>query len=154
MKFIYLITALFFFENLYALNCNGKISQQYEINHQIHDQLDLEDINIIVSFNNDFSEINFDSSNQLRINNENIFKCVKNNTAIECSKNKKYRSEKNDIDPQTGFKHELTAESEYSMMITFAKSKYLTFNHLINSDVTDPQIIHSKEIASGKFTCE
>ena len=55
MKFIYLIISLFFFENLYALNCNGKISQQYEINHQIHDQLDLEDINIIVSFNNDFS---------------------------------------------------------------------------------------------------
>ena len=63
MKFIYLVISLFFFENLYALNCNGKICQQYEINHQIHDQLDLEDINIIVSFNNDFSEINFDSSN-------------------------------------------------------------------------------------------
>ena len=55
MKFTYLIISLFFFENLHALTCNGNISQQYEINHKIHDQLDLEDINIIVSFNNDGS---------------------------------------------------------------------------------------------------
>lgn len=140
--------------NSFALTCNGRISQQYAINHQILDQRDLENINITVSFNNDHSEINFDSSNQLRINNENFFKCVKNNKDIECSKNKQYRSIKNDIDPKTGFKHELTAVSEYSMKIVFVENKYLTFDHLINSDVTDPQIIHSKEIASGKFICE
>lgn len=141
--------------NLSALDCEGEISQRYEIDGKIHDQQELSNVLINISFDQKYQLINFDTRNKLRINNEMNFPCEKKSTKIVCSKKATYKSDIGKYDPKTGAQYESTALTKYNMEIIYDKDKgHLNFNHLIESLVSNPKKIQSSEIAAGKFLCK
>jgi len=139
----------------FALECIGQVSQRYEINEQIHDQQDLSNILLNVSFDKKYKTINFDIENKLRINNEMNYPCEQQSSKIVCLKKATYLSEMGEHDPNTGTQHESTAHTQYFMEIIYDKeSRDLSFDHQIKSTVSKPKKIQSSEIASGKFKCK
>jgi len=139
----------------FALECIGQVSQRYEINEQIHDQQDLSNILLNVSFDKKYKTINFDIENKLRINNEMNYPCEQQSSKIVCLKKATYLSEMGEHDPNTGTQHESTAHTQYFMEIIYDKeSRDLSFDHQIKSTVSKPKKIQSSEIASGNFKCK
>ena len=139
----------------FALECIGQVSQRYEINEQIHDQQDLSNILLNVSFDKKYQIINFDIENKLRINNEMNYPCEQQSSKIVCLKKATYLSEMGEHDPNTGTQHESTAHTQYFMEIIYDnESRDLSFDHQIKSTVSKPKKIQSSEIASGKFKCK
>ena len=139
----------------FALECIGQVSQQYEINDQIHDQQDLSNILLNVSFDRKYKTINFDIENKLRINNEMNYPCKQKSSKTVCSKKATFSSEMGEHDPNTGTQYESTAHTQYFMEIIYDdESKILSFDHQINSTVSKPKKIQSSEIAVGKFKCK
>ena len=139
----------------FALECIGQVSQRYEINEQIHDQQDLSNILLNVSFDKKYKKINFDIENKLRINNEMNYPCEQQSSKIVCLKKATYLSEMGEHDPNTGTQHESTAHTQYFMEIIYDKeSRDLSFDHQIKSTVSKPKKIQSSEIASGNFKCK
>ena len=139
----------------FALECIGQVSQRYEINEQIHDQQDLSNVLLNVSFDKKYKTINFDIENKLRINNEMNYPCEQQSSKIVCLKKATYLSEMGEHDPNTGTRHESTAHTQYFMEIIYDnESRDLRFDHQIKSTVSKPKKIQSSEIASGKFKCK
>lgn len=139
----------------FALECIGQVSQRYEINEQIHDQQDLSNVLLNVSFDKKYKTINFDIENKLRINNEMNYPCEQQSSKIVCLKKATYLSEMGEHDPNTGTQHESTAHTQYFMEIIYDKEgRDLSFDHQIKSTVSKPKKIQSSEIASGKFKCK
>ena len=139
----------------FALECIGQVSQRYEINNQIHDQQDLSNVLINVSFDKKYKTINFDLKNTLRINNEMNYPCEPKSSRTVCSKKATFLSEMGERDPNTGTQYESTAHTEYFMEIIYDnESRDLIFDHQIKSTVSKPKNIQSSEIASGKFKCK
>ncbi len=139
----------------FALECIGQVSQRYEINNQIHDQQDLSNVLINVSFDKKFKTINFDLKNKLRINNEMNYPCEPKSSRTVCSRKATFLSEMGERDPNTGTQYESTAHTEYFMEIIYDyESSDLIFDHQIKSTVSKPKKIQSSEIASGKFKCK
>jgi len=139
----------------FALDCIGQVSQRYEINDQIHDQQDLSNVLLKVSFVRNYKIINFDIENKLRINNEMNYPCEPEPSRTVCSKKATFLSEMGERDPNTGTQYESTAHTQYFMEIIYNnESRILSFDHQINSTVTKPKKIQSSEIASGKFKCK
>jgi len=139
----------------FALECIGQVSQRYEINEQIHDQQDLSNVLLNVSFDKKYKTINFDIENKLRINNEMNYPCEQQSSKIVCLKKATYLSEMGEHDPNTGTQHESTAHTQYFMEIIYDKeSRDLSFDHQIKSTVSKPKKIQSSEIASGNFKCK
>ena len=139
----------------FALECIGQVSQRYEINEQIHDQQDLSNVLLNVSFDKKYKTINFDIENKLRINNEMNYPCEQQSSKIVCLKKATYLSEMGEHDPNTGTQHESTAHTQYFMEIIYDnESRDLSFDHQIKSTVSKPKKIRSSEIASGKFKCK
>ena len=141
--------------HLFALECIGQVSQRYEINNQIHDQQDLSNVLINVSFDKKFKTINFDLKNKLRINNEMNYPCEPKSSRTVCSRKATFLSEMGERDPNTGTQYESTAHTEYFMEIIYDyESSDLIFDHQIKSTVSKPKKIQSSEIASGNFKCK
>ncbi|NCX67911.1 MAG: hypothetical protein EBW93_02070 [Betaproteobacteria bacterium] len=139
----------------FALECIGQVSQRYEINEQIHDQQDLSNVLLNVSFDKKYKTINFDIENKLRINNEMNYPCEQQSSKIVCLKKATYLSEMGEHDPNTGTQHESTAHTQYFMEIIYDnESRDLSFDHQIKSTVSKPKKIQSSEIASGNFKCK
>ena len=139
----------------FALECIGQVSQRYEINDQIHDQQDLSNILLNISFDRKNKTINFDIENKLRINNEMNYPCKQKSSRTVCSKNATFLSEMGELDPNTGTQYESTAHTEYFMEIIYDnESRVLRFDHQIKSTVSKPKKIQSSEIASGNFKCK
>jgi len=139
----------------FALECIGQVSQRYEINEQIHDQQDLSNVLLNVSFDKKYKTINFDIENKLRINNEMNYPCEQQSSKIVCLKKATYLSEMGEHDTNTGTQHESTAHTQYFMEIIYDnESRDLSFDHQIKSTVSKPKKIQSSEIASGKFKCK
>ncbi len=143
----------------FALECIGQVSQRYEIDEQIdeqiHDQQDLSNVLLNVSFDKKYKTINFDIENKLRINNEMNYPCEQQSSKIVCLKKATYLSEMGEHDPNTGTQHESTAHTQYFMEIIYDnESRDLSFDHQIKSTVSKPKKIQSSEIASGKFKCK
>jgi hypothetical protein len=139
----------------FALECIGQLSQQYKINDQIHDQQDLSNILLNVSFDRKYKTINFDIENKLRINNEMNYPCQPQSSRTVCLKNATFLSEMGERDPNTGTKYESTAHTQYFMEIIYDnESRDLIFDHQIKSTVSKPKKIQSSEIASGNFKCK
>ena len=139
----------------FAIECIGQVSQRYEINDQIHDQQDLSNVLINVSFDKKYKTINFDLKNKLRINNEMNYPCEPKSSRTVCSKKATFLSEMGERDPNTGTRYESTAHTEYFMEIIYDyESRDLIFDHQIKSTVSKPKNIQSSEIASGKFKCK
>ena len=139
----------------FALECIGQVSQRYEINNQIHDQQDLSNVLINVSFDKKFKTINFDLKNKLRINNEMNYPCEPKSSRTVCSRKATFLSEMGERDPNTGTQYESTAHTEYFMEIIYDyESSDLIFDHQIKSTVSKPKKIQSSEIASGNFKCK
>ena len=139
----------------FALECIGQVSQRYEINDQIHDQQDLTNVLLNVSFDKKYKTINFDLKNKLRINNEMNYSCEPQSSRTVCSKNATFLSEMGERDPNTGTRYESTAHTQYFMEIIYDyENKDLIFDHQIKSTVSKPKKIQSSEIASGKFKCK
>ena len=139
----------------FALECIGQVSQRYEINDQIHDQQDLTNVLLNVSFDKKYKTINFDLKNKLRINNEMNYSCEPQSSRTVCSKNATFLSEMGERDPNTGTRYESTAHTQYFMEIIYDyESRDLIFDHQIKSTVSKPKKIQSSEIASGKFKCK
>ena len=139
----------------FALECIGQVSQRYEINNQIHDQQDLSNVLINISFDKKYKTINFDIENKLRINNEMNFPCEPQSSKTVCSKKATFSSEMGERDPNTGTQYESTAFTKYFMEIIYDnESKILSFDHQIKSTVSKPKKIQSSEIASGNFKCK
>ena len=143
------------FHHSFALECIGQISQRYEINDQVHDQQDLSNVLLNISFDRKYKMINFDIEDKLRINNEINYPCKQQSSRIVCSKKATFLSEMGERDPNTGTQYESTAHTQYFMEIIYNnESRILSFDHQINSTVTKPKKIQSSEIASGKFKCK
>ncbi|AKO65064.1 hypothetical protein VI34_03410 [Methylophilales bacterium MBRSG12] len=141
--------------HLFALECIGQVSQRYEINNQIHDQQDLSNVLLNVSFDKKYKTINFDLKNKLRINNEMNYPCEPQSSKTVCLKKATFLSEMGERDPNTGTRYESTAHTEYFMEIIYDnESRDLIFDHQIKSTVSKPKKIQSSEIASGKFKCK
>lgn len=141
--------------HLFALECIGQVSQRYEINNQIHDQQDLSNVLLNVSFDKKYKTINFDLKNKLRINNEMNYPCEPKSSKTVCLKKATFLSEMGERDPNTGTRYESTAHTEYFMEIIYDnESRDLIFDHQIKSTVSKPKKIQSSEIASGKFKCK
>jgi len=141
--------------HLFALECIGQVSQRYEINDQIHDQQDLSNVLLNVSFDKKYKTINFDLKNKLRINNEMNYSCEPQSSRTVCSKKATFLSEMGERDPNTGTRYESTAHTQYFMEIIYDyENKDLIFDHQIKSTVSKPKKIQSSEIASGKFKCK
>ena len=139
----------------FALECIGQVSQRYEINDQIHDQQDLSNVLLNISFDKKYKTINFDIENKLRINNEMNFPCEPQSSKTVCSKKATFSSEMGERDPNTGTQYESTALTQYFMEIIYDnESKDLSFDHQIKSTVSKPKKIQSSEIASGNFKCK
>lgn len=139
----------------FALECIGQVSQRYEINDQIHDQQDLSNVLLNISFDRKYKTINFDIENKLRINNEMNYPCEPQSSKTVCSKKATFSSEMGEHDPNTGTQYESTAHTQYFMEIIYDdESKILSFDHQINSTVSKPKKIQSSEIAAGKFKCK
>ena len=139
----------------FALECIGQVSQRYEINDQIHDQQDLSNVLLNVSFDKKYKTINFDIENKLRINNEMNYPCEPQSSRTVCLKKATFLSEMGERDPNTGTQYESTAHTEYFMEIIYDnESEDLIFNHQIKSTVSKPKKIQSSEIASGNFKCK
>ena len=139
----------------FALECIGQVSQRYEINDQIHDQQDLSNVLLNVSFDKKYKTINFDLKNKLRINNEMNYSCEPQSSRTVCSKKATFLSEMGERDPNTGTRYESTAHTQYFMEIIYDyENKDLIFDHQIKSTVSKPKKIQSSEIASGKFKCK
>ena len=139
----------------FALECIGQVSQRYEINDQIHDQQDLSNVLLNISFDKKYKTINFDIENKLRINNEMNYPCEPQSSKTVCSKKAAFLSEMGERDPNTGTQYESTALTQYFMEIIYDnESRILTFDHQINSTVSKPKKIQSSEIASGNFKCK
>lgn len=139
----------------FALECIGQVSQRYEIDEQIHDQQDLSNVLLNVSFDKKYKTINFDIENKLRINNEMNYPCEQQSSKIVCLKKATYLSEMGEHDPNTGTQHESTAHTQYFMEIIYDnESRDLSFDHQIKSTVSKPKKIQSSEIASGNFKCK
>jgi len=139
----------------FALECIGQVSQRYEINEQIHDQQDLSNVLLNVSFDKKYKTINFDIENKLRINNEMNYPCEQQSSKIVCLKKATYLSEMGEHDPNTGTQYESTAHTQYFMEIIYDnESRDLSFDHQIKSTVSKPKKIQSSEIASGNFKCK
>ena len=139
----------------FALECIGQVSQRYEINDQIHDQQDLSNILLNVSFDKKYKTINFDLKNKLRINNEVNYSCEPQSSRTVCSKKATFLSEMGERDPNTGTRYESTAHTQYFMEIIYDyENRDLIFDHQIKSTVSKPKKIQSSEIASGKFKCK
>jgi len=139
----------------FALECIGQVSQRYEINDQIHDQQDLSNILLNVSFDKKYKTINFDLKNKLRINNEMNYVCEPKSSRTVCSKKATFLSEMGERDPNTGTRYESTAHTQYFMEIIYDyENRDLIFDHQIKSTVSKPKKIQSSEIASGKFKCK
>ena len=139
----------------FALECIGQISQRYEINDQVHDQQDLSNILLNISFDRNYKTINFDIENKLRINNEMNYPCEPQSSRTVCSKKATFSSEMGERDPNTGTQYESTALTQYFMEIIYDnESKDLSFDHQIKSTVSKPKKIQSSEIASGNFKCK
>lgn len=144
-----------FCHHSFAVECIGQVSQRYEINDQIHDQQDLSNVLLNISFDSKYKTINFDIKNKLRINNEMIYPCKPQSSRIVCSKKATFLSEMGERDRNTGIQYESTAHTEYFMEIIYDnESKVLSFDHQIKSIVSKPKKIQSSEIASGKFNCK
>ena len=141
--------------HLFALECIGQVSQRYEINNQIHDQQDLSNVLLNVSFDKKYKTINFDLKNKLRINNEMNYPCEPKSSKTVCLKKATFLSEMGERDPNTGTRYESTAHTEYFMEIIYDnESRDLICDHQIKSTVSKPKKIQSSEIASGKFKCK
>ena len=139
----------------FALECIGQVSQRYEINDQVHDQQDLSNVLLNISFDRNYKTINFDIENKLRINNEINYPCEPQSSRTVCSKKATFLSEMGERDPNTGTQHESTAHTQYFMEIIYDnESKDLSFDHQIKSTVSKPKKIQSSEIASGNFKCK
>ena len=139
----------------FALECIGQVSQRYEINDQVHDQQDLSNVLLNVSFDRNYKTINFDIENKLRINNEMNFPCEPQSSKTVCSKKATFSSEMGERDPNTGTQYESTALTKYFMEIIYDnESRDLIFDHQIKSTVSKPKKIQSSEIASGNFKCK
>jgi hypothetical protein len=139
----------------FALECIGQVSQRYEINDQVHDQQDLSNVLLNISFDRNYKTINFDIENKLRINNEMNFPCEPQSSKTVCSKKATFSSEMGERDPNTGTQYESTAHTQYFMEIIYDdESKILSFDHQIKSTVSKPKKIQSSEIAAGKFKCK
>ncbi|EDZ63909.1 hypothetical protein KB13_40 [beta proteobacterium KB13] len=139
----------------FALECIGQVSQRYEINDQIHDQQDLSNILLNVSFDKKYKTINFDLKNKLRINNEMHYACEPKSSRTVCSKKATFLSEMGERDPNTGTRYESTAHTQYFMEIIYDyENRDLIFDHQIKSTVSKPKKIQSSEIALGKFKCK
>ena len=139
----------------FALECIGQVSQRYEINDQIHDQQDLSNVLLKVSFVRNYKIINFDIENKLRINNEMNYPCEPEPSRTVCSKKATFLSEMGERDPNTGTQYESTAHTQYFMEIIYDnESRGLIFDHQIKSTVIKPKKIQSSEIASGNFKCK
>ncbi len=139
----------------FALECIGQVSQRYEINDQIHDQQDLSNVLLNISFDKKYKTINFDIENKLRINNEMNYPCEPQSSKTVCSKKATFSSEMGERDPNTGTQYESTALTQYFMEIIYDnESKDLSFDHQIKSTVSKPKKIQSSEIASGNFKCK
>lgn len=139
----------------FALECIGQVSQRYEINDQVHDQQDLSNILLNISFDRNYKTINFDIENKLRINNEMNFPCEPQSSKTVCSKKATFSSEMGERDPNTGTQYESTALTKYFMEIIYDnESRDLIFDHQIKSTVSKPKKIQSSEIASGNFKCK
>ena len=139
----------------FALECIGQVSQRYEINDQIHDQQDLLNVLLKVSFVRNYKIINFDIENKLRINNEMNYPCKQKSSKTVCSKKATFSSEMGERDPNTGTQYESTALTQYFMEIIYDnESRDLIFDHQIKSTVSKPKKIQSNEIASGNFKCK
>ena len=141
--------------HLFALECIGQVSQRYEINDQIHDQQDLSNVLLNISFDKKYKTINFDIENKLRINNEMNYPCDPEPSRTVCSKKATFLSEMGERDPNTGTQYESTAHTQYFMEIIHDnESRDLIFDHQIKSTVNKPKKIQSSEIASGNFKCK
>ena len=139
----------------FALECIGQVSQRYEINDQVHDQQDLSNVLLNVSFDRNYKTINFDIENKLRINNEMNFPCEPQSSKTVCSKKATFSSEMGERDLNTGTQYESTALTKYFMEIIYDnESRDLIFDHQIKSTVSKPKKIQSSEIASGNFKCK
>jgi hypothetical protein len=139
----------------FALECIGQVSQRYEINDQVHDQQDLSNVLLNISFNRNYKTINFDIENKLRINNEMNYPCELQSSRAVCSKKAIFSSEMGERDPNTGTQYESTALTQYFMEIIYDnESRDLIFDHQIKSTVSKPKKIQSSEIASGNFKCK
>jgi len=139
----------------FALECIGQVSQRYEINDQIHDQQDLSNFLLNISFDKKYKTIFFDIENKLRINNEMNYPCEPQSSRTVCSKKATFLSEMGERDPNTGTQYESTAHTQYFMEIIYDnESRILSFDHQINSTVSKPKKIQSSEIASGNFRCK
>ena len=139
----------------FALECIGQVSQRYEINDQIHDQQDLSNVLLNVSFDKKYKTINFDLKNKLRINNEMNYSCEPQSSRTVCSKKATFLSEMGERDPNTDTRYESTAHTQYFMEIIYDyENRDLIFDHQIKSTVSKPKKIQSSEIASGKFKCK
>ena len=139
----------------FALECIGQVSQRYEINDQVHDQQDLSNVLLNISFDRNYKTINFDIENKLRINNEMNFPCEQLSSKTVCSKKATFSSEMGERDPNTGTQYESTALTKYFMEIIYDnESRDLIFDHQIKSTVSKPKKIQSSEIASGNFKCK
>ena len=139
----------------FALECIGQVSQQYKINDQIHDQQDLSNILLNISFDKKYKTINFDIENKLRINNEINYPCEPQSSRTVCSKKATFSSEMGERDPNTGTQYESTAHTQYFMEIIYDNEmRDLIFDHQIKSSVSKPKKIQSSEIASGNFKCK
>ena len=139
----------------FALECIGQVSQRYEINDQVHDQQDLSNVLLNISFDRNYKTINFDIENKLRINNEMNYPCEPQSSKTVCSKKATFSSEMGERDPNTGTQYESTAHTEYFMEIIYDnESRDLIFDHQIKSTVSKPKKIQSSEIASGNFKCK
>ena len=154
MKYL-LFLSLMICHHSFALECIGQVSQRYEINDQIHDQRDLSNVLLNISFDRKYKTINFDIENKLRINNEMNYPCEPQSSKTVCSKKATFSSEMGEHDPNTGTQYESTAHTQYFMEIIYDnESKILSFDHQINSTVSKPKKIQSSEIAAGKFKCK
>ena len=139
----------------FALECIGQVYQRYEINDQVHDQQDLSNVLLNVSFDRNYKTINFDIENKLRINNEMNFPCEPQSSKTVCSKKATFSSEMGERDLNTGTQYESTALTKYFMEIIYDnESRDLIFDHQIKSTVSKPKKIQSSEIASGNFKCK
>ena len=139
----------------FALECIGQVSQRYEINDQVHDQQDLSNVLLNISFDRNYKTINFDIENKLRINNVMNFPCEPQSSKTVCSKKATFSSEMGERDPNTGTQYESTALTKYFMEIIYDnESRDLIFDHQIKSTVSKPKKIQSSEIASGNFKCK
>ena len=154
MKYL-LFLSLMMCHYSFALECIGQVSQRYEINDQIHDQQDLSNVLLNVSFDKKYKKINFDIENKLRINNEINYPCEPQSSKTVCSKKATFSSEMGERDPNTSTQYESTALTQYFMEIIYDnESKDLSFDHQIKSTVSKPKKIQSSEIASGNFKCK